>query len=170
MAYIERKLVPTEVVEHINEYFKKHLPGYELLQVVRKSSHPDDSYLYMVSASNKYNETYAVWTCWNESVKDLNFGHYGILKEEDCEEVFKEHFYSRKIIDEENNTITHDNYDKQTIIYPMYNESENITVIFQDVIQNKTEKVISVEIVGFYYGSPDIETMEIFIGSLKAEF
>ena len=96
MAYIHRNLtpVPTEVVEHIKEYLNKNLPQYELLKVVRKSDHPADSYLYMVSAKKRNDDEFAVWTCWNETTKSLNFGHYGLISEKVCEDIFKEFFHS----------------------------------------------------------------------------
>ena len=86
--------VPTEVVEHVKEYLVKRLPQYELIEVVRKSDHIDDDYLYMVSAKHRENGTYAVWTCWNEDWKSLNFGHYCLASEDGCEEVFNEFFHS----------------------------------------------------------------------------
>lgn len=82
-----------EVIEVVKAYFKEHLPKYDVLRVSRKSYHPDDSYLYMVSAK-KDNGTYAVWTCWNESTKNLNHGHYGLASEEDCEKLMNEFYYS----------------------------------------------------------------------------
>ena len=42
--------VSVEVIEDVKAYFKEHLPKYAVLKVRRKSYHPDDSYLYMVSA------------------------------------------------------------------------------------------------------------------------
>lgn len=83
----------TEVMEHIKIYFSKNLHYYEVLKVRRKSCHPDDSHLYMVSAVKK-DGTYAVWTCWNEATGSLNHGHYGLLSEQDCEKVFEEYYYS----------------------------------------------------------------------------
>ena len=95
MALIKRNNspVPSEVVEHVREYLLENLPRYELLKVVRHSDHPDDDYLYMVSAKKKNDDEYAVWTSWNESVRSLNFGHYGLISESVCEEVFKEFFH-----------------------------------------------------------------------------
>lgn len=39
-----------KVREHVELYFKENLPKYTVLEIRRKSSHPDDSYLFMVSA------------------------------------------------------------------------------------------------------------------------
>lgn len=82
-----------EVMENVKAYFKEHLPKYDVLRVRRKSYHPDDSYLYMVSAK-KDDGTYAVWTCWNESTKSLNHGHYNLTSEEDCKKLMDEFYYS----------------------------------------------------------------------------
>ena len=82
-----------EVLEQVKRYFKKHLPKNTVLKVRRKSYHPDDSYLYMVSAK-KDDGTYAVWTCWNESTKSLNYGHYNLTSEEDCKKLMDEFYYS----------------------------------------------------------------------------
>lgn len=83
-----------EVIEDIKTYFKEHLPKYDVLRVRRKSYHPDDSYLYMVSAK-KDDGTYAVWTCWNESTKSLNHGHYDLTSEEDCKRLMDEFYYGK---------------------------------------------------------------------------
>ena len=75
-----------------------------------------------------------------------------------------------KIVDKEKNEIIYDG-EYRKIIYPIYNEKEDITVIFQDVIQNDADAtVISTEVIGFYYGVPDVETMEKYIGRLKANY
>lgn len=81
-----------KVREHVILYFKDHLPQYTVLEITRKSSHPDDTYLWMVSAK-KSNGTFAVWTSWNESTQCLNFGHYDLASIEECEKIFKEFFY-----------------------------------------------------------------------------
>ena len=79
-----------EVKKDVELYFKEHLPQYTVvLEIRRKSNHPDDDYLYMVSAK-KSDNTYAVWT-WNESTKSLNHGHYNLKSVEDCEKIFEEH-------------------------------------------------------------------------------
>lgn len=68
--------VDYKVRKNINAYFKKMLPNYELMSVVRHSNHQNDSHLYMVSAVQKKTGEYAVWTSWNEKTQSLNFGHY----------------------------------------------------------------------------------------------
>ena len=79
------------VRKNVKLYFKKYLPEYTVLEIRRKSYHPADSYLWMVSAK-KDDDTYAVWTAWNESSQSLNYGHYNLKSIEDCEKIF-EGFY-----------------------------------------------------------------------------
>lgn len=83
-----------EILQQVNVYFEENLPKYTVLKVRKKSYHPDDSHLYMVSAK-KDDGTYAVWTCWNNSTKSLNYGHYGLLSEEDCEKIMDEFYYDK---------------------------------------------------------------------------
>lgn len=79
-----------EVRKHIELYFKKNLPQYTVLEIRRKSSHPEDSYLFMVSAK-KDDGTYAVWSSWNDALQSLNHGHYDLKSAEECERVIKEY-------------------------------------------------------------------------------
>ncbi|MCI9058673.1 MAG: hypothetical protein HFH52_02650 [Lachnospiraceae bacterium] len=85
--------IALEVMEQVTLYFKEHLPKYTVLKVKKKSYHPDDSHLYMVSAK-KDDGTYAVWTSWNQKLKSLNHGHYDLQSEEDCEKVMDEFYYN----------------------------------------------------------------------------
>lgn len=78
-----------KVREHVELYFREHLLKYAVLDIRKKSYHPDDDYLYMVSA-RKDDGTYAVWTSWNEKVQTLNHGHYGLVSITDCEKIFAE--------------------------------------------------------------------------------
>ena len=82
----------SKVREHVELYFMKYLPDYTVLEIRRKSYHPDDDYLWMVSAK-KEDGTYAVWTAWNETSQSLNFGHYNLKSVEDCERVFEEFYF-----------------------------------------------------------------------------
>lgn len=95
--------VSENVVNNVKHYLATQLPNYELVKVLRKSSHPADHYLYMVVARNtKYPDIkrdygggeYALWTCWNESTQCLNHGHYDIATEEKATELAKEYFYN----------------------------------------------------------------------------
>ena len=85
--------VSVEVIEDVKAYFKEHLPKYAVLKVRRKSYHPDDSYLYMVSSKKDYG-TYSVLNCWNENTKSLNYGHYDLPSEDFCEKLMDEFYYS----------------------------------------------------------------------------
>lgn len=78
-----------KATENVEFYFMGHLPDYKVLEVRKKSNHPDDGYLYMVSAQ-KNDGTFAVWTSWNEAIQSLNCGHYNLQTLDDCEEIFRE--------------------------------------------------------------------------------
>lgn len=82
-----------KVREHINLYFRENLPQYTVLQIRRKSCHPEDEHLYMVAAK-KTDGTFAVWTSWNEAMLSLNHGHYGLMSIEDCKQIFNKFFYT----------------------------------------------------------------------------
>lgn len=77
----------SKVVMHVETYFKNYLPEYSVLEVRRKSFHPDDNYLFMVSAKKSDDDTFAVWTNWNEQTQCLNHGHYGLKSISACNEL-----------------------------------------------------------------------------------
>lgn len=81
------------VLNDVKKYFSENngLKNYQVLNVFNASNHPDDDYLYMVTA-RKENGTYACWTCWNQSRKVLNFGHYDLETEKAAENILEE-FY-----------------------------------------------------------------------------
>lgn len=85
-----------QVRKNVEEYFKKHLPQYEVLEIRKKSVYPEDANLFMVSAINEKNGTYAVWTSWNEISQSLNYGHYDLQSMDDCEKVFEEFYNNGK--------------------------------------------------------------------------
>ena len=80
---------------NVEEYFKKHLPQYTVLEIKQKSEYPEDCYLFMVSAI-KDDGTFSMWTSWNETVQSLNYGHYNLESYADCEMLFEEHYYRKK--------------------------------------------------------------------------
>lgn len=80
---------------NVEEYFKKHLSQYTVLEIKKKSEYSEDSYLFMVSAI-KDDGTFAMWTSWNETVHSLNYGHYNLESYADCEMLFEEHYYRKK--------------------------------------------------------------------------
>mgnify|MGYP003301519835 CR=1 FL=1 len=84
-----------QVILNVEEYFKKYLPQYTVLEIKQKSEYPEDSYLFMVSAI-KDDGTFAMWTSWNECTHSLNFGHYNLESYADCETLFEEHYYRKK--------------------------------------------------------------------------
>ena len=79
-----------EVVQHISEYFKEHLPKYTPLEVRRQSYNTEDHYLYMVAA-RKDDDSFAIWTSWNESIQSLNCGHYDLPSLEACVQIMTEY-------------------------------------------------------------------------------
>lgn len=86
----------SEVVMEVEDYFKKNLPQYEVIEVRSKSIYAEDYYLYMVSAFKENDNTYAVWTTWNQQLCSLNGGHYNLQSLEDCEKIFAEHYNNGK--------------------------------------------------------------------------
>lgn len=58
--------ITLDVKMQVPIYFQENLPGYTILNIRKQSCHPDDDYLYMVSAE-KEDGTYTVRTCWNQS-------------------------------------------------------------------------------------------------------
>ena len=85
--------IALDVKMQVYLYFKENLPRYTILDIRRQSYHPDDDYLYMVSAQ-KDDGTYTVWTCWNQSIKSLNCGHYDLPDEKVCEEIMDGYYFS----------------------------------------------------------------------------
>lgn len=82
-----------KVYEQVKEYFREHLPDYQVIDVKRKSHHPDDSHMWMVSAYHPKDDTYAFWSCYNSETDSLNHGHYGLQFESDLEDLFIEFYY-----------------------------------------------------------------------------
>ena len=80
--------------------------------------------------------------------------------------------FEKKIINVENNTITYDELGalSKRIIYPVYSEKSDITVIFQDIVDRNNNKVWYTEVVGFYFGKPNINLIEEYEGRLQAVF
>ena len=83
-----------EVSVNVEKYFREHLPAYEVMEVRKKSGYEEDSHLYMV-AGKKADNTFAVWTCWNEKLQTLNHGHYGIKDLKGCQKIM-DGFYCNK--------------------------------------------------------------------------
>ena len=94
MKGMEVDMESEEVIINIEKYFKENLPAYEVVEVRKKSEYEEDAYLYMVAARKGTGE-YAVWTCWNERLQSLNYGHYDIKDLETCHKIMDE-FYHKK--------------------------------------------------------------------------
>lgn len=90
--------VPKEVIDSVKEYLDTNFkntanhPQYELAYIGRSSDHPDDKNLYQVIAK-KWPNTFDCWTCWNQSTKSLNHGHYGFDNYLDAKSVLNDYFY-----------------------------------------------------------------------------
>lgn len=83
--------VPVEVMQDVIQYLETNLPQYTMLDIQRASEHPDDHYLYEVSA--RHNDgSYACWTCWNQSTKSLNYGHYNLVSSHACLEIMDDKY------------------------------------------------------------------------------
>ena len=79
-----------DVVQHIYDYFEHHLPQYTIFEVQKQSYNPNDDYLDMVAAKHQ-NESYAIWTSWNEQLQSLNHGHYNLPDMKSCAEIMIEY-------------------------------------------------------------------------------
>lgn len=91
-----------DVVQHVYDYFEENLPQFTVFEVRKQSYNPADNYLYMVAAKKK-DESYAVWTNWNESIQSLNHGYYGLPDMKTCAEIMSE-YQSTHNTDETENT------------------------------------------------------------------
>lgn len=83
-----------KTVEDIRSYFREHLPNYDVVEVRRKSYHPDDAHLFMVAARKE--ETFFVWTGWNGSRQTLNHGHYNLPNLETCDKIMDESYHGEE--------------------------------------------------------------------------
>lgn len=95
MQEMEVDMETKEVVINIEQYFREHLPAYEVAEIRRKSEYEEDSYLYMVAAK-KGDGTFAVWTCWNEKLQTLNHGHYGLKDVDTCRKIMDEFYHGKE--------------------------------------------------------------------------
>lgn len=80
--------------------------------------------------------------------------------------------FVKKTVNAENNTITYEGLGElsKEIVYPVYSENSDITVIFQDTVGKSNGKVWYTEVVGFYFGKPNINLIEEYEGKLQATF
>lgn len=110
-------------------------------------------------------------------------------KEECPEDVVDDYCNAYNIcFDENGNIIETTNYDNNymvcydnkiggtiSVIYGAYAKREGVTFIMKDVYTKDVteisgEKLLSSEVIGFYYGQPNINEIKEFAGKLKAEF
>jgi len=97
------------------EYFNEAFPGTSICHVYRKSNHPDDYYLYTVTAKSS-DGTYCCWSSWNSLTESLNHGHYGLKTEQNCIDILQDLF--NDITDEP------DQYGMQQNVYSNDDEEE----------------------------------------------
>ena len=58
----------------------------------------------------------------------------------------------------------------ETSIFTAYSKEADMTTIFKDVTRCSNGSIVSTEVIGFYFGAPNKEDTETFIGSLKATY
>ena len=107
--------IPDQVVKSLKEYFNEAFPGISICHVYRKSNHPDDYYLYTVTAKSS-DGTYCCWSSWNSLTESLNQGHYGLKTEQNCIDILQDLF--NDITDEP------DQYGMQQNVYSNDDEEE----------------------------------------------
>lgn len=80
--------------------------------------------------------------------------------------------FIKKNIDIQNNTITYEEVGAlcKRIVYPVYCEKEDMTIIFQDTVDKDNGDKWYREVVGFYFGQPAINLIEKYEGKLQAVF
>lgn len=92
--------VPESVKNRVRKYLEEHNLG-ELIEVRRASDHPADSYLYMVISKkpnrdklfHKGDYSYFCWTCWNNDVGSLNYGHHHLENYDAADAILKKFFH-----------------------------------------------------------------------------
>lgn len=107
--------IPDQVVKSLKEYFNEAFPGISICHVYRKSNHPDDYYLYTVTAKSS-DGAYCCWSSWNSLTESLNQGHYGLKTEQNCIDILQDLF--NDITDEP------DQYGMQQNVYSNDDEEE----------------------------------------------
>ena len=88
------KNAPKEVHEHVVSYFKKKVlenrfDTNSIEVFVGGDEEVGDGHLFLVIAKEKNGDCYGCWTCWNESVKSLNYGHYVLKSREEAMEILE---------------------------------------------------------------------------------
>lgn len=109
--------IPDQVVNSLKRYLAEVFPGTSICHVYRKSNHPDDYYLYTVTAKSS-DGTYCGWSSWNSITESLNQGHYGLKTEQDCIDILQDLF--NDITDEP------DQYGMQQNMYCNEDEEEKL--------------------------------------------
>ena len=77
------------------------------------------------------------------------------------------------IKDKRKKTITYDGGEADTykkVVYGCYSAEADATFIMSDIIEKATNRCISTEVTGFYFGEPEFEYTEKYQNTRKAEF
>lgn len=69
--------VPESVRNNVDKYFAEHLERYKVIAVGKPRGY--DTYIVL---GLKTDGTYATWTCWDDIIKSLNYGHYDLTEAE----------------------------------------------------------------------------------------
>lgn len=86
--------VSDEVVTEIKQYFEdpsNSLQNFTPIEVYRASNARTDQHLYGVIAKHR-DGSYACWTSFNTSLHSMNFGHYGVSKD-DAVNILNDNFF-----------------------------------------------------------------------------
>ena len=112
---------------------------------------------------------------YNVSIPDQkSFSDMSVRKSELNKVQFQQEENRMFIIkDKKNKTITYDEgdaYAYKKVVYGCYSSEADATFIMADIIEKKTNRCISTEVTGFYFGEPDFEYTEKYQNTRKAEF
>lgn len=128
--------IPNNVIESIETYFANNFPNMHVCHIYRKSNHPEDQYLYMVTAA-KNDGTFSCWSSWNAITNSLNYGHYNLKSEQEGISILKDLF--NDITDEQEkygmnackyteNTVIEDEEEQQKHVEAAQNENITISI------------------------------------------
>lgn len=98
---MKKKYDICDVAKNVKLYMAKHLPKYDVLEVI-PYAHPEDYYLFAVIAKrNDLDQeflrfsnygSFACWTCWNETTQSLHYGHYGLASWEEAAQIINDNY------------------------------------------------------------------------------
>lgn len=126
--------VPESVRKSVDEYFEASngLKNYEPIAVGHVND--ADDYLYIVLARQIRGGKWAVWTCWNESTKSLNFGHYD-MSEDAAMRLFLDPHYDHKPTEDRLSEIA-----TQCISVLLQDDEEQALIFLRDEVELTEEE------------------------------